>query len=121
MQLKLSERARDWLMVLPVGASYLVMRQLMQDERAFAFAVCGGVFYVLVSREWEKRRRAWFWLTILAFAIVNIVIISFVRFPQYHGPSLISIPFMFVDGFLMWGILNFIERRLSASGDEGPS
>jgi hypothetical protein len=104
-------------MVLPVGASYLALREVMQDERAFAFALCAGVFYVLISREWNKRTSARFWITIFLFAVVNLIVISLIKFPHYHGPSLIALPFMFADGFAMWGILILLDRWFPFADD----
>lgn len=97
-------------MVLPVGASYLALRGLMQDERAFAFALCGGVFYVLISRWWSKRNSGRFWITIFSLVVINVLVISLVKFPHYHGPSLVILPFVFADGFAMWGALNLFDR-----------
>jgi phosphoglycerol transferase MdoB-like AlkP superfamily enzyme len=99
-------------MVLPVGASYLALRGLVQDEKAFAFALCLGVFYVLISREWSKRSSIRFWLIIAVFALVNVIGISLIKFPHYHGPSLIALPCVVADGFAMWGILTMLDRRI---------
>jgi hypothetical protein len=109
---KPTERGRDWLAVIPVGALYLGLGQVMQNERAFLAALSVGVFYVIISREWDQRHQTRFWTVMSGFAVIHLAALSLVQLPHYTGPGIgLAFPFMFADGFLMWGILNWIEKR----------
>lgn len=108
-----SERERDWLMVIPVGGLYFVLQSVMQVERAFIAALTVGVFYVIISREWDKRYRKAFWIFISVFALIHVIALLSIKLPHYEGPGLaIALPFMFVDGFAMWSFWNWIDKKL---------
>jgi len=52
------------------------------------------------------------------FALIHIVALSLVKFPHYSGCSLgIAMPFVFADGFAMWGILNWLEKRFPGAAE----
>jgi hypothetical protein len=107
-----NERERDWLAVIPVGALYFGLQTVMQDEGAFAFALSAGVFYLIISREWDRRHDTRFWSLLSVFALLHIIAFSFIKLPHYSGPGLtVALPFMFLDGFAMWGILNWVLKR----------
>lgn len=117
---RLNERARDYLILIPVGVLLFGLRALIQAERAFAVAMSVYVFYVIISREWDRRREKRFWIVMLIFAVLHVVALSLVKIPHYRGPSAaIAFPFMFADGFAMWGILNWIEKRFPAESTRG--
>jgi len=109
---KPTERERDWLAVIPVGAVYFGLGKLMQDERAFLAALSVYVFYVIISREWERRHQSRFWMVMAVFALLHVVALSVIRLPKFTGPTIaVAFPFMMADGFGMWGILTWIEKR----------
>lgn len=109
---KPTERERDWLAVIPVCVLYFLLGKLMQDERAFLAAVSSGVFYVIISREWGRRRESRFWVTLSLFALVHVLALAVVKLPHFTGPSIaVAFPFMVADGFAMWAILNWTEKR----------
>ena len=112
---RLTERGRDYLILLPVGVLLFGLRAFIQPDRAFAVAMSVYVFYVIISREWDRRRERRFWVVMLIFAVLHVFALSLVKLPHYHVPSVaIAFPFMFADGFAMWGILNWIEKRFPA-------
>lgn len=112
-----SERERDWLMVIPIGALYFGLLKIMQEEKAFAVCLTVGVFYVIISREWAQKSNKRFWTIISSFVLLHVIAISLVRFPHYTGPSLaIALPLMFIDGFVMWSILRWVEKRFPGGG-----
>lgn len=115
---KPTERESDWLAVIPVAALYVGLGQLMQDERAFLTALSVGVFYVIISREWDRRRETRFWAFMSVFAVLHVAALSLAKLPHHAGPAIsLAFPFMFADGFAMWGILNWIEKRFSTPTD----
>jgi predicted MFS family arabinose efflux permease len=99
-------------MVIPIGALYFGLQYVTAVEKAFVAALSVGVFYVIISREWDKRYDTRFWALISVFALIHVIALLFIRFPHYRGPALtIALPFMFIDGFAMWGILTWIDKR----------
>jgi hypothetical protein len=112
----LSEGARDWLMVIPAGVLFFGFNAFLQREKAFLIALSFGAFYIVISREWDKRGQQWFWAVLALFALIHIVALSLIALPHFTGPSLaIAVPFMGVDTFGMWGIVRLVEKRISRS------
>jgi hypothetical protein len=109
---KPNDKERAVLMALAASAIYLALRNLMQDERAFLAAMIAFVFYALIDAEWERRRDLSLWAILSLFAAAHVLVLSIVQIPHFEGPSLsIAVPFMFIDGFAMWGILKWSEKR----------
>ena len=48
--MKLNEKARDWLMVLPVGAAFFALWPILGRSKSFATAISMFVFYVIISQ-----------------------------------------------------------------------
>lgn len=106
-----NERERAWLMVIPVVALYLGLQNVIKEERAFLTSLSVYTFYVIISVEWRRRYDGRFWLLLSVFAIIHVIAIAFIRFPHFDGPSIaVALPFMFLDGFAMWGVLNWRLR-----------
>lgn len=114
--MQLDERSRDYLMVLPGGVILFGLWPLVGQGKAFATAMCFGVFYVLISRNWEKRREIRFWLVMGGFFVLHLVGLWFIRFPPLKA-GLIAFPFALADGLLMYGILTWIDRMFPS--DDG--
>lgn len=110
MPLENRERTRDWLATVPVIILYFLLQYFVQEERAFVTSLTVYVFYVVMSRKWNMRRCKAFWVAIGLLALVHVIIIINIQFPEYEGPSLISFPFVVSDGFLMYWILNEIDK-----------
>jgi amino acid transporter len=111
---KTDNRKRDLLVAFGAGGIYFALRMLIQDERAFLIALSAFLFYAVIASRWDNRRDKWFWIAVLVFAAIHVVVLATLRLPRFEGPSLaIAAPFMFADGFAMWGLLNWIERHVS--------
>jgi hypothetical protein len=106
----LSERTRDYLMVIPGGVIYFAIWPLIGQAKAFAVAMVFGVFYVIVSRSWDKRSDGRFWLILGLFAAIHIVALWLINFPHLRV-GLAVLPFALVDGFAMLGILSWAVPR----------
>ena len=84
----------------------------MQEERAFLTSLSVYVFYAIISNIKRRKHDALFWIIIGSFAVLHIIALSLVKFPPFNGPSLaVAAPFMFIDGFAMWGILKWFEKH----------
>ena len=90
---------------------YFSLQYVMQEERAFTIALVMYVFYVVVSDRWKQRYERWFQVSVAALAILHFAVLTYLSFPEYGGPSIISVPFAIADGFFIWTILNWIEKR----------
>jgi hypothetical protein len=109
---KPNDKERAALAALPAIGIYLGLQHFMQDERAFLVALSAYVFYALIDTEWERRRDVSFWVVLSVFAAAHAVVLSIIQIPHFRGPSLsIALPFMFIDGFAMFGILKWIGKR----------
>lgn len=85
-------------------------------DKALVFAVMFGVFSAIIQAKWDSRSDKRLWIIIAILAIVHIVVISLIRIPELRF-GLVSLPFALVDGFAIWGLLNWIERRFPAVRD----
>jgi uncharacterized membrane protein len=79
-------------------------------ETSLATSVTVGVFVAIIQTKWESRRDWRFWCVIFIFAIIHIVIIFTVKFPIPRA-GLVSLPLAFIDAFLIWEIIKWIERN----------
>jgi hypothetical protein len=107
----LNEDKRDWLALVPAGAVYIGLLYLVAPGRALAVAMTAGIFYVLISRDWDQRREKKFWIVLFVFAAIHLIALSTIPFPDYKGPGTLLLPFALADGFAMFGILRWIKRR----------
>lgn len=113
--MQISDKARDWLMVIPTGIVFFVLWPIVGQGKSFACAAIFYVFYAIISHRWDQRRDRRFWLVLLAFALVHVVALSLIRFPAEVRPGLISLPFALLDGFIMWAILDWIKQQYPRS------
>jgi hypothetical protein len=101
-------------MVIPTGAVYFGLSPLVGEAKSFAVAVVIAVFYVIISRSWDKRGDLRFWLIIGLFATAHIAALFLITFPHLKS-GLVVLPVALVDGLAMWGIMNWIEKRFPRS------
>jgi hypothetical protein len=80
-------------------------------ERAAAAGATGGIFVAIIMTEWRRRQEWWFWAVMGVFAIVHILLIVFIKIPPLKAGIIIA-PFVFADGFIMWGVINLFGRHL---------
>jgi hypothetical protein len=109
---QLSERQRDWLMVIPAGILFLALSNIIDQGRAFAFAAAAYVFYAVISHKWSMRSSIIFWIAIGVLIAMHIAVLSVIPFPYEIRPGLITLPFAVVDGVIMWYLLDLLERKL---------
>lgn len=79
-------------------------------EKALASGVTVGVFGAIIQTKWESRGDFRFWLILAIFSIFHIILIAVVKFPVPRA-GLVSLPFALVDGFIIYGLINWIEHR----------
>ena len=111
-------RRADLILGTLTAAVFIGVAMYSTLEKALAFSVLFGVFSAIVQSKWESRHDIRFWLIISSFATAHIVLISLIHIPKVQF-GLISLPFALVDGFAMWGLINWIERRFPVARNTG--
>ena len=110
--MELDEKWRDYMMLIPAGAIYFGLWPFTGEGKAFAAAVVFGVFYVVISRNWDRRRDWKFWTIIAFFGVAHLIGLSTINIPHLSA-GLIALPFALVDGLIMYNVISWIERRFS--------
>jgi len=110
-RLNIDDKGHAALASIPAIGLYLGLERFMQDERAFAIALCAFVFYALIVVKWASRHEAAFWLLLSLFAALHVAALSLLDFPHYEGPSIAAVPFALADGLAMYAVIRWVERR----------
>jgi hypothetical protein len=79
-------------------------------ETALALSIIIGVFVAIIQTKPERQRDRRFWLLIAIIALVHVAALCLIRIPKLRF-GLISLPVALADGFLIWGVISWIERR----------
>ena len=104
----------DLLAIALVCAIFVVCSLFLDKFKSTAISVALLVFYALIAVNWYNRRRGWFWLLIVALAVVHVAAIAMLDVLVPEGPALAYIvPAAFIDGFAMYGLVNWLEMRMS--------
>ena len=115
---KLSDRQVNIIMILLGGVVYVAVSLISTAEKALVSAVAFTVFFAIISVKLEIKNQSWqFWAAILVFATAHIVAIAMIDFPEPRF-GLVSLPFALVDGFVMWCILSWIDKRFAQTPDD---
>jgi len=113
---KLSDRQINLFLVVSAIAVFAIVSLIASAEKALASGVAFGVFGAIISVKLEKKQSWRFWAAISVFALAHIVAIVIIHFPEPRF-GLVSLPFALVDGFIMWTILSWIEKRFAAPNE----
>jgi hypothetical protein len=111
MLFNITRRDLDWLMVVPAGLIYFGVKHFIQEEKAFALAAVGCVFYAIASAKWYLRARPRFLIVMSSLALISILAIMVIPIPHYGGPSLIAIPIGLMAGLVMLALITFLEKH----------
>lgn len=74
------------------------------------------VFFLTIRFHWELRWRPWFWLTLLAWAIIHFLVICRVHWPAGWVPAKVWEGYVTLDTVAIFVSIALIERML----EEGP-
>lgn len=78
-------------------------------EKALAGSVVFGVFLSIIQTKWNRRDRR-FWIVIAVLAVIHIALLALIHIPKLQF-GLIVLPFALVDGFAIWWLINWVERK----------
>jgi hypothetical protein len=107
-------RRTDLYLAAAVAVVFIAVALVAPLEKALAAGVTCGVFVALIQMKWESRHDRRLWAVLGFFALIHILAISLITFPEPRY-GLVSVPFALVDGFALWGILSWIEKRFPRS------
>lgn len=113
----LSERKRDYLSATAIAAVFFAMMPLFGGGKAFATAAVVAVFSTIISRKWDRLRDWRLLMTLCAFAVIHILALWIIKFPEQISPSLMVLPLAVADGLVIWWVLEWLEKRLSKIPD----
>jgi hypothetical protein len=108
-------RRSDLYLVMGTAVVFVAVALVASLEKALAAGVTFAVFSAVIQAKWDSRHDARFWIVISIFAFVHILAITLITFPEPRF-GLVSLPLALIDGFVMFGILNWIEKRFPRSG-----
>lgn len=117
---ELSKPPANWIVGLTVLAVFIVISILSSLEEAFASAMTFGVFAAVIQTKWSSRNDWRLWSVISVFLIAHVLALCLIHFPRPEI-ALAFVPVAMIDGFVMWGLINWIERRFPLSRDPGTS
>jgi hypothetical protein len=108
-------RRSDLILAAATLAVFICVAFLSTLGRALIYSVVFSVFLSIIQT--KAKKSDWqFWIIIAVLAIIHIAVLSLIRITQLKF-GLIVLPFALVDGFAMWGFINWIERRFAVSRD----
>jgi hypothetical protein len=120
-------RRSDMILAVPTLVVFSIIAVVSTLERALAFALAVAVFISIIQTKKESWRDRRFWIVLTVFALAHLVILSLIRIPELRY-GMMAMPFALADGFAMWGIINWLERRSPATSEpacekrgDGPS
>ena len=100
-----------WAGGLCVLTAFALAAWVSNLEKGLAAGMAAAAFVGVIQTKSESTRDARFWTILSIFALIHIAVISLVAFPQVKA-GMIYAPFALVDGFIMWGFINWVEKRV---------
>jgi len=79
-----------------------------------------GMLGFAIAIKWKLRRQRWFWVTMLAMAVLHVPVILFVPWTTSWVPAPVIVPFAIADLLVMLAILaivgKFMEGQKTTEG-----
>lgn len=112
---------RSDMILLALGIlTFIVFFTFLDAEKALACSVVVGAFVAIIQTKPRGRRDQTFWTAIAVLAVIHVAVLSLIRIPELRF-GLVALPFALADGFAIWGLLNWIERRFPTERGGGPT
>lgn len=99
-------------MVIIGAIVFGLVAYLSNLEKALAASLVFCVFFTIFSVKLKHGISKTFLIGLLVLAALHIIGLIIIEVPEPKF-GLAALPFAFADAFLMWGFLNWLERRLS--------
>lgn len=106
--------------MLSLLAVFIFISFISNLEKALIGSQIFCAFYIIIQTKYETRKESlndWRFLSIIGtFAVIHIIAIWAIDFPEFSA-GMVPVPFAIADGFLMWWMLNWFERRFLSKPD----
>lgn len=110
----------DWIILGTTLIVFALVSMVANLEKGLAFGSFIAVFGIIIQTKSETRnaslREPQFWKVVVTLAVVHLVVLSVVHIPELEF-GLVILPFAVMDGFAMWWIIAWMERRSPPSGN----
>ena len=103
-------RRSDMVLIVSTATVFIGVSLISSLEKALAFAVVFGVFLSIIQTRKQSQTDLRFWAVLAVLAIIHVAALLFIHIPDLEF-GLISLPFALADAFLIWWLVNWIERR----------
>ena len=103
-------RRSDLVLIGTVIVSFFILVRFLSVSQALIGGGSVGVFLAILQSKWGSRRDKPFWVVMTAFAVVHLVALAVIRFPDPRYGALVF-PFVMADAFVWWVIVNRVEKH----------
>lgn len=115
--------SRGW--AIAVGACmlpiYLGFSAFGLVGKGTAAACAVATLIIVVRMHMEQLRKPWFWAVIIAMAVVDVLLIVYVPFPNKNYTFPIVAPFGYLEYVLISTCVRIIDKKSPAPGDGSQS
>ena len=98
-----------WLAILCLPI-YILFSSFGNAGLGTVLAYFFGTISFAVRSRWELRRRLWFWIVVSIIAILHLVVILLIPWPNMQFRALVVLPFVAVDISLISYVIKLIAR-----------
>ncbi|MGA9658088.1 MAG: hypothetical protein WBQ60_03185 [Asticcacaulis sp.] len=110
----------DWIIAVISMSVFGFVALITNLEKGLFFAGAAYAFGIIIQTKLETRkesiREKRFWVLISVLAIIHVILLSLIHIPELKF-GMIVLPFMLVDGFIMWWFINWVERLFPGASD----
>lgn len=115
----LASRRSDLIVIASMAVIFILVALISNLEKALAFSALFGVFSTVIQTKVKGQRDRRFWIAISVLAVAHVIFLSLIYIPPLRF-GLMALPVALVDGFAIWGIISWIDRRFpSGAGRSG--
>jgi len=100
----------DWLLTAGVLVVFILVALVSTLENALGVSVSFGVLGTVIQIKWNSRRDPRMWALIGIVGAIQLLAIFLVHIPRL-SVGLVCLPFALVEGYALFGLLNWMERR----------
>lgn len=101
---------------------FFLITFLANADMGLTVCIILGMIMLAVKIRWCLRKHIWFWAIIVVILALHAPLVSMVRFPQGHAPTLFyTMPLGIADFLIILGAVGLAERffsKSSSSNDE---
>lgn len=100
----------DWIVALALPVIFILLTLVTTGENALAVTATVGALAAVVQQKWSSRKDPRMWVLVAVVAAIQIPAVFFIHIPRLSA-GLVFLPFVLIEAFALWAVLNWIERR----------